>query len=50
VKLLGKRRRQQDGLNSLVLYATPLSEAFLCLASRLLSKNTAQRLAGQVSE
>jgi competence protein ComEC len=34
----------------LVLYATSLSEAFLRLASRLLSSITAQRLAGPVGE
>jgi competence protein ComEC len=34
----------------LVLYATPLTEAFLRLASRRLSGSTAQRLAGPVGE
>jgi competence protein ComEC len=34
----------------LVLYAEPLTEAFLRLASRRLSGNTAQRLAGPVGE
>ncbi len=34
----------------LVLYATPLTEAFLRLASRWFSGSTAQRLAGPVSE
>jgi competence protein ComEC len=34
----------------LVLYATPLSEAFTNLTSRLLSRSTAQRLAGPVGE
>jgi competence protein ComEC len=34
----------------LVLYATPLSEAFTNLASRLLSTNAAQHLAGPVGE
>jgi competence protein ComEC len=34
----------------LVLYATPLSEAFVRLASRWISSTTAQRLAGPVGE
>jgi Competence protein len=34
----------------LVLYATPLSDAFTRLASRLLSSSTAQHLAGPVGE